>query len=452
MRPAVGSSNLPGMPVRRMACLLCAFVAWHGAASADDAAGPVATAYDGAGMALFEDLKETPGNLVLSPLGIGAVMSMAQAGARGDTEREMTRALWPDMAASVMADGGLRLQNGLQSRAQRSSAVLDIANALHLTRFGERVAQSYRQLLAEKFGAQVFAGSDLATLNGWVSDKTHGKIASILEKLDPLSVCVLLNAVSFKAEWAMKFDARSTREGDFRIARDVAVKVPMMQRDGDFSVVRAHAFDAVALPYKGGALTIVIILPMAGVGAYPLPAGLSYEAFDAILRGLKDARPEHARLRMPRFRIETDLDLVPRLQSIGMVLAFDPDRADFSGITGDPREEDRIHISQARHKALIEVNEEGTEAAAASAVEFALKAARPPDTRINIDQPFLFYLVDTDTRAILFMGRVMDPRSTVGTAGTEDAVRAATPSDDKLRPSDGSKVRHWLNLPPKTSP
>lgn len=441
----VNRNSFPELCRLLVAALLVIGVMGHRTVFAEEAGDPVAAAYDRAGMALFEGLKEAPGNLVLSPLGIGTVLSMAQLGAGGETEREMSQALWPDLASSTMSDGALQLQSKLQSQARSSGATLDIANALHLTRFGERVAPAYRQLLAKKFAAEVLAGSDLATLNGWVRDRTHGKIASILENLDPLSVCVLLNAVSFKAEWARKFDASSTRDGDFRIARDETVKVPMMQRDGDFSVVRAHTFDAIALPYKDSSLTMVIMLPMAGIGAYPLPAGLSFESFNAILSGLKDAKPERARLRMPRFRIETDLNLVPRLQAVGITLAFDPNRADFSGITNSMREDDRIHISQARHKALIEVNEEGTEAAAASAVGFALRASRPPDTRIDIDRPFLFYLVDTDTRSILFMGRVMDPRSAAGQAQPQHEPAPAARHD-------GAKLREMLKLPPKVSP
>lgn len=386
-----------------------ALVALAGADPSRAAERGLADAYNRTGFALFEQRGSQPGNLVLSPLGIGTVMAMARLGARGETAEEMARVLSLAMPADELASAAAAYGDELVALS-RDGVLLSVANALHLTRFGGVVSPTYQRLLAADFDAELFAKSDLAAVNDWVKEKTSGRIERILDKLDPLSVCVLLNAVYFKAEWDRQFNASLTREGDFHLADGGIAKVPFMQVDAPFRMVSAHAFEAIALPYKGSRLAMVIMLPMAGAGAYPLPGGLSAESFEAILAGLRDAEAEPVRLRMPRFKIEADLDLVADFQALGLRLAFDADRADFTGITESSEETDRLHITQLRHKTFIEVSEAGTEAAAATAVEFGIRSARPASRPFDIDRPFLFYLVDEQTKTVLFMGRVMDPR------------------------------------------
>ena len=406
------------------------------------------SAYNRAGLQLFDNLAESQGNLVISPYSIGTAMTMARMGARGDTESEMAKVLGPTGARSDVAQAAGQLSDQLKTRASDDGHRLGNANALHLTKFGELVADSYKALLQDKFGAEVFAGSDLGTINAWVRDKTNGKIEKILQRLNPLSVCVLLNAIAFKADWAAAFDPQQTSPGDFRLRRDETITVPMMRRTGAYRILRAHAFDAIALPFKGGELAMVIVLPMPVSGTFPIPPGLGADTYRAVMRGLEDTEPERVRLHMPRFKLEAGADLIPPFKALGMELAFDKDHADFTGITESTREEDRIHITQIQHKAVIEVNEAGTEAAAATAVEMGVRSAAPPTREYKIDWPFLFFVADRITETILFMGRVSEPEAFEEQAAVSPAALPDTRSAQDG--SDGQKpARKEFGRPPR---
>jgi len=405
-------------------------------------------AYNRTGLQLFDNLAKSQGNLVVSPYSIGAALTMARMGARGDTESEMAKVLGPAGPRSDIAGAAGQLSDQLKTRSSEDGHRLRDANALHLTRFGELVADSYKALLQEEFGAEVFAGSDLGTINAWVRDKTNGKIDKILQRLNPLSVCVLLNAISFKADWATAFDPRQAGPGDFRLRRDETITVPMMRRTGSYRILRAHAFDAIALPYKGGELAMIIVLPMPVSGTFPIPPGLGADAYRAVMRGLAQTDPERVRLHLPRFKLEAGADLIPPFKALGMQLAFDKDRADFTGITESTREEDRIHITQIQHKAVIEVNEAGTEAAAATAVEMGVRSAPPPTREYKIDRPFLFFVADRTTETILFMGRVSEPEAFEEQAAVSPAALPDTRSAQNG--SDGQKpARKEFGRPPR---
>lgn len=378
-------------------------------ANEDDSFHALVPAYNSVGLELFDTLAKLQGNLVISPHSIGTALTMARMGARGETESEMVKVFGDAGDHSEVALAVGRLQTQLESTAKQSGHRLRNANALHLTTYGELVSRTYRNLLAEQFGAEVFAGSDVGAINAWVRDKTDGKLERILDRLDPFSVCVLLNAVTFKADWAHPFDPRQTKPGDFRLRRDSIVEVSMMRRAGSFKILRAHSFDAIALPYKGGDLLMIIILPMPVSGTFPIPQGLSPETFRAIMRGLPETEAERVRLHFPRFTLKFGADLIPSFKELGMRRAFDRDRADFSGIIESARGEDRIHITQIQHNAVLEVNEAGTEAAASTAVEMGLRSSGPPPSEYRIDRPFLFFVADRKSESILFMGRVSEP-------------------------------------------
>ena len=366
-------------------------------------------AYNRNGFALFEEMAAPGRNFVFSPLGLGSVMSMARLGAKGDTEHEMQSVLSPTISHGDITKEYRILQSLLETQANWGDAKLQTANALHLTKFGDLVSQSYKSLLADGFDAEIFSGSDLAAINRWVNDKTDGKIERILEKLDPLSVCVLLNAVSFSAQWQNKFQAAKTTDGDFHLRGGGIITNKFMQTDGNFRVIRAQSFDIIELPYKNNAFSMLIVLPSGASGSYPLETGLTFEQLETFTSDLSEVAPETLRLRMPKFRISSQLDMIAAYQALGVRLAFDPDRADFTGITQSVDERDRIHITQIKHSAVLEVDEEGTEAATASAVEFGLRSARPPGRRFDIDRPFLFYVLENSSSAVLFMGRVENP-------------------------------------------
>ena len=401
-------------PVRATFFLLAALTACvllHTPARAEETSASLARSYNRVALALFAKLAAAPGNLVISPYGIGTAMAMAHAGARGETELQMAQVLDYTLDRQMMPAANRQLTAALTQRPAGAGATLKVANALHLTRFGDRVAPAYKQLLSGPFGAALFSGSDLVAVNDWVKRKTDGKIDNILSRLDPNSVCVVLNAIYFKGAWAAPFNAKSTRPGDFHLSRDETVQVPMMRHNGRYRILSGPSFDAVALPYKGGGLSMIVVLPKNLAARGEVAIALDGKAAGALVRDVAAAHPENVALSMPKFKTAFAADLIPPFKALGMALPFDPNRADFSGITGSIKEADRIHISQIRHKTFIDVDEAGTEAAAATAVEFGLRSAAPPARAVRIDRPFLYLIADKVSGAILFIGRVSDPRS-----------------------------------------
>ncbi len=391
---------------------LLPLVLYAGSAQAADRAQSLADAYNRTGYALFEKLAGKSGNAVISPYSIGSAMTMATAGARGKTADDMVEAMHLPTGPLELGDLAEALDKAVGEQAADEDLELTLANALHLTRNGDTIAKSYQDLLKTKFGAEIFTGSDLDTVNGWVADKTHGRIKDILTQLDPLSVCVLLNAVYFKAGWAYPVAAGSTAPADFHLSAQETIQVPTMKATASLRAIRKPEFDAVSLPYKGKRFAFVVIQSkQASETAGEVDLGLTHDRLAGIVGELNAASPARLALTMPKFKTEYDADLVPPFIELGMNRPFDRDTADFSGMLDSTEEGDRIHISQIRHKAFIEVDENGTEAAAATAVVFTTRALPAPPLPFAIDRPFLYLIVDTDTGAVLFLGRVSDPRA-----------------------------------------
>lgn len=378
---------------------------------AEDAAGPderaVIESYNKTALQLYRELKKESQNLVFSPYSIGTAMAMALSGARGDTEKEMTKALNQTIPRERMDSANSSILDRMSRFPQGKDVVLSTANALCLTPDGALVHRDYETLLSAKYHAEIFRARNTDPINAWIARKTHGKIDRILEDLSPNSVCVLLNAIYFKGLWASRFDKTATRPGDFYTTGGKALSVPMMNQTAEYPMVRRDNFMAVAMPYKVESLAMVIILPRERDGLAGVERKLSTGMIESVLRDLERSKPAKVMLSLPRFKIEHGAGLIPAFQSNGMRLAFSPKDADFGGITGRNHALGLIWIAQIRHKAFLEVNEEGTEAAAATAVEFVTRSAMI--ARFQVDHPFLFLLVDKTTNAILFMGCVHNP-------------------------------------------
>jgi len=380
------------------------------AALAQDAVEGLAGAYNETGYALFGKLAGETGNIVISPYSIGSAMAMATSGARGKTASQMVDVLGYPAGPEELGTLAEALDKRVSQPARDEDATITLANALHLTRYGDLVSDDYKNLAKTKFGAEIFAGSDLKAINDWVAGKTQGRIKQILKRLDPYSVCVLLNAVHFKAGWASPFEAKATAPGEFHLSRDETVQVPTMHVTAKFRLIRAHTFDAVALPYKGDRLAMIVFQPARSGAPGEVAIHLPRETIASVIADLHRVEPERLALSMPKFRTEFGADLIPPFVDLGLELPFDQDRADFTGMINTTNEKDRVHISQIRHKAFIEVDENGTEAAGSTAVEFAVRSLPPAPTKFSIDRPFLYMIVDARSGAVLFMGRVSDPR------------------------------------------
>ena len=390
------------------------------AAVADLAAlarGNIAFAFD-----LYEALREDGGNLFYSPYSISLALAMTYAGARGDTETQMTDTLHFDLPQDRIHSTFNALDLGLASRGRDDQGTdaegftLRIANAV----WGQHdyeFQQMFIDLLAENYGAGVrpanfreAAEESRATINDWIAEQTEDKITDLIPQgvIDNLTRMVLTNAIYFKAAWALPFEERDTEEGPFYLLDGSEILVPMMHETARFGYAKGEGYQVVGLPYVGHELSMTILLPDEG-------RFREFEdTLDATLleRVLADTERKHVALVMPKFEFESQFGLAGTLGEMGMSNAFNSRTADFSGMDGNScfaGDDSCLVIKDVIHKAFVSVDEEGTEAAAATAVVAGETARRDP-IGVAIDRPFIFLIRDLETGAILFLGRVLDPR------------------------------------------
>jgi serpin B len=351
------------------------------------------------------------GNLIYSPSSIALAFSMVYAGARGETEAQMATVLGflPQESHHPAANALERYLTTLGSGApaagegQGEAFRLNIANAVWGQR-GLPFEDAYLQALAAHYGAGVrtadFAANPEGSrqaVNAWVTDRTAGRIEDALPPgaIDPLTRLVLANAIYFKAAWLFPFEADATVDGPFTLLDGSQVTVPLMRRGtARMPYAGGDGYQSVVLPYVGDSVEMVVIVPQAG-RFEEIDAGLS-AGFLTRVRATSETRD--VTLTMPRFAFESDLDLASLLSDMGMPAPFGP--ADFSGISRDAD----LSISAALHRATIAVDEQGTEATAATAI--AMPTSAMQTAQLTIDRPFIFAIVERETGAILFLGRV----------------------------------------------
>ena len=361
-------------------------------------AGNNAFAFD-----LYQALRTNECNLFFSPYSISLALAMTYAGARDNTAIEMAETLHFTLQQDCLHPALNALGEKLLGRDENIN--LTIANALwgqagypFLPDFLAVLDTGYDAGLrrADFIGAPEGARRDI---NDWVNDATEGKIKDLMGPgtITPDTRLVLANAIYFKGTWKVQFDAKKTEFAPFYRLDGSQVKVSMMRVKEHFPYTEGMNYQAIELPYTGDALSMVILLPREGMFE-DFEANLSVERLDAILARLCS---EKVQLRMPRFELTSEFSLGETLANLGMPDAFQSGIADFSGMDGTRD----LFIGHVAHKAYVSVNEEGTEAAAATGVSMVLSI---PST-MTIDRPFIFLIRDIETGTILFMGRVMDP-------------------------------------------
>ena len=390
--------------------LVCVF-GWPAlAASPADEAG-LATADTGFAFGLVKELaREQPAkNIFISPYSISTVLQMVCNGAAGSTKQEM---------ASVLGTSGLETQALNEARKEldqsirsaQSNVVLSIANAIWY-RVGVELRPTFVSVNQDFFGAKMGAldFTDPQTsgiINAWADENTHGRIKQIISGQIPGDAQVILaNAIYFKGSWERKFDPKATKERAFHLQDRRQPQVAMMQQSGEFQYQEGKGCQAVRLPYAGGRLGIYVLLPEAGSSVEKLLASLDAQSWQNQLRRQFVSRK--GSLVLPRFKLEYGAELKRPLTAMGMTLPFSRG-ADFSGMSPTP-----LYLSEVRHKSFVEVNEEGTEAAAVTlGVMRHSSVQRPtPPFEMVVDRPFLFMIEDNLTNAILFVGVVFDPTS-----------------------------------------
>ena len=376
-------------------------------------------------MELFVRLQSTKGNLFFSPYSISTALAMTHAGARNETESQMTGVLHFPISENQRTDSSPKslpdrqqfasifgmIIKDLNKRGQKGGYTLSVANALwgqkdygFLEDFLELIQANYDGGLNEVDFIKA-AETARQTINAWVEKKTKNKIKNLISKgvLDSMTRLVLTNAIYFKGNWARQFKEDRTQDAPFTLADGQKIDVAMMNQKADFGYMETDTFQALELPYVDEELSMVILLP---------------KEFDALDEFEKTLTPEnlprwlakiHNRevvVSVPKFKMTSKFGLASVLKSMGMEDAFSSN-ADFSGINGKRD----LFISAVIHKAYVEVNEEGTEAAAATGVVMRFTSVGPaPIPVFRADHPFLFLIRDNHSGSILFIGRVANPK------------------------------------------
>ena len=359
---------------------------------------------------LYREVKATDGNLFCSPFSISAALAMTFAGARGDTAAQMARTLHFDPPHDAIPAAFAQLRAGLATLEESGRVRLMLANALW-PQAGYGFLNEFLALVREHFHASVTAVDYTAweaaadAINAWVSDQTDSMIGNLIapERLNALTRLVLVNAVYFQGLWEYPFPRESTKSAPFETGTGETADVPMMSRRGDFAYGERESLQILELPYAGDRLSMVVFLPGNRNALADLESSLTV---DTVNRWMASTRRREVDVYLPRFRIEGHFSLESTLKALGMRDAFDMDRADFSGMDGRER---WLYISAAFHQAVVDVHEEGTEAAGAAAVIMAVRSPIQP-TKFRADHPFVFLIRDNETGSLLFLGRLVDPR------------------------------------------
>jgi serine protease inhibitor len=364
---------------------------------------PFATASNAFGWSLFRKVAaEAKGpNVVVSPLSVSLALDMTLAGARGATHDEMRRTLClgdlDDASIHAAAESAMRALG-----AADPAVTMNVANSLWLRR-GFDARPEFLDVNAKRYRAEIraldFASPDASkTINAWVERATSGKIPKIVpETIDASVVLYLIDAIYFKGRWATPFDPKLTKDDVFHRADGSTVPCKLMQRSGSLACVETSELQAVDLAYGNGAFRMTVLLPAAGSSTDALVAKL-----DAV--PWSDVRERPGDLALPRFVARFEATLNGPLVALGMPKAFSPD-ADFSGIAGGP-----LFVSEVKHETFVEVNEEGTEAAAATSVAVARSSAMPSKRFVmRVDRPFVFVIREAKSGIVLFAGKIGDP-------------------------------------------
>ena len=347
-------------------------------------------------------------NTFVSPASIMLALAMTYNGANGTTRQAMSRALeLQEMSLEDVNQAFADLKSVLAPSDPKIQ--LKIANSLW-ARNGFVMKPAFIERNKQYYGAEI-ASLNFAdpaapdAINSWVKKNTEGKIDKIVNAIGGDDVLFLINAIYFKGQWQFEFDKQKTKPDVFRLAGGEKKEVSMMSQSRYYFYSRGKNFQAVALPYGKGDVSMYVFLPDEPTTLDQLEQELTAENWETWMKSF-GARPGEVML--PRFKVEWESRLNQALTDLGMAEAFDPQRADFSQIA-EPQAGNRIFISEVQHKSFCEVNEEGTVAAAATSVRMGVTSLPPPPFVMKVDRPFFFAIRDNRSGVLLFMGSVRDP-------------------------------------------
>ncbi len=357
---------------------------------------------------LYRQITQPGKNLFFSPYSISIALAITFAGARGETERQMAEVMHFPSELQPIHGQFSELEAQLQKSQQAGQVVLRSANALYPQK-GYEILPSFLQIVKANYGVAIElmdyvsnSEGSRSAINEWVEAETENKIKNLIPSgtLNSLTRLILVNAIYFKGDWQNAFNTENTRVSTFWVSPDRSQDVQMMSQTDRFEYSETVEMQLLRLPYNDR-FSMVVLLPREGVLIEQIETRLSVEN----LRSWCDRMNwEAVAVNLPRFKLDCDCLLTAVLQQLGMTDAFD-DVADFSGMT-EPTD---LVLSHVLHKAFVEVNEEGTEAAAATAVIMMARCLPPPPTPFIADRPFIFLIQEKMTGSILFMGKLADP-------------------------------------------
>ncbi len=361
---------------------------------------------------LYSRLRGQEGNLFFSPYSISTALAMTYAGAHGETAEQMAKVLHFPGARENVPSAFAALDRELTAGDNSRKYQLYTANALWAQK-GHPFLPTYLQLTREAFHAglnevdfQNATEEARQTINAWVAKETREKIKDLLAPgvVNDMTRLVLTNAIYFKGSWERPFQKARTRQEPFHLSGAPDLKVAMMHQKGHFQYLDQPEVQVLQMPYAGKDLAFAVFLPRKVDGLADLERTLTAEKFGAYLGQLHD---DQVNVSIPKFRMTEELQLAKTLSTMGMSAAFKPGEADFSGMDGTHE----LSLSAVVHKAFVDVNEEGTEAAAATGIGVAATAFRVDEPVFRADHPFLFMIRDLRTQSMLFVGRLVQPKT-----------------------------------------
>jgi len=378
--------------------------------SAEDASS-VVNANNQFAFELYSKYKSETGNIFFSPYSISTALAMTFEGAKGQTADEMQAVFHFPKDDTLRRSSFQQIYKEINKKDKPYT--LKTANALWAQK-DYAFLDSYFSLVKQYYGGNVTnldfktkTEESRLTINRWVEKQTNNKIKDLIPigALNSMTRMVLTNAIYFKGMWVKQFDKADTREKDFKVSAEKKVKAKMMSLSGKeakFNYAETGDLQVLELPYKGEELSMLILLPKEG-GMAALEASLNAQEISKLRNSLDEERVE---VHLPKFKFETKYFIAEDLKGMGMPTAFSPESADFSGMTGKKD----LYIDSVIHQAFVEVNEEGTEAAAATGITMGITSIAIPKFKIfNADHPFIFVIQGRATGNILFLGRVNDP-------------------------------------------
>ena len=357
---------------------------------------------------LFKAIPETPGeNVMVSPLSISLALSMTLNGADGSTKTDMINALGlNDLSVEEINQVYLDLITALKKADP--NVVMNVANSIWI-RKNFPVLEPFIATNQKYYDAHVesldFNAAALNTINRWVNEKTNTKIPKILDEISADEIMFLINAIYFNGKWQVQFEKSQTQNGSFTLASGGSVNVPIMKIKEKYGYSEQAGYEALKMPYGRGKFGMVVLLPDVG----KTPDQIMEQMNPSTWKTLKTSLESSVKVDvwMPRFKFTWESDLKEILSSLGMAVAFSNDEANFTKINSDGH----LFITKVKHKTFIDVNEEGTEAAAATSVGIGLTSVGPGGPEFHAIRPFLFFITEEDTGAILFAGKIENPLS-----------------------------------------